>query len=332
VSIIILNVIYQKLAVKLVDWENHRTQTEYANALITKTFLFQFINSYFTLFYIAFFKSKYPLCIFDECRQDTCVDGSCFDELSQQLFVIFGAKALALQIVEVILPLAKYLLKKWLNARRTKKAIAAGQAAMKKPSHAEAEAQKPAYSDTFDDYNELVIQFGFVILFVSAFPLAPFLAFASNCIEIRVDGFKILALSQRPSLGKAADIGTWYRILEILSVIGVVTNAFILGFTSDAFARANQLSITQRMWFVFISEHAVLLIKFIIAYIVPDTPGSVIADLAKAKWIKECKFAKFTAKQKTARQGPAAPVHAQPAAQHDQDAGLAQAEEFDDEW
>ena len=36
-----------------------------------------------------------------------------------------------------------------------------------------------------------VIQFGYVSLFVVAFPLAPLLAFLSMYIELRVDAFKV---------------------------------------------------------------------------------------------------------------------------------------------
>jgi hypothetical protein len=38
------------------QWENHRTDTDYENHLILKTFLFQFVNSYASFFYIAFVK------------------------------------------------------------------------------------------------------------------------------------------------------------------------------------------------------------------------------------------------------------------------------------
>lgn len=36
--------------------ENHRTDTEYEDNLIAKTFMFQFVNSYASLVYIAFIK------------------------------------------------------------------------------------------------------------------------------------------------------------------------------------------------------------------------------------------------------------------------------------
>lgn len=41
------------LAKKLTDWENHRTQTEWEDALIVKAFMFQFVNNYFTLLYVS---------------------------------------------------------------------------------------------------------------------------------------------------------------------------------------------------------------------------------------------------------------------------------------
>jgi hypothetical protein len=39
--------------------------------------------------------------------------------------------------------------------------------------------------DLLDEYLEMVIQYGFVTLFVAAFPLAPFFALFNNIIEIR---------------------------------------------------------------------------------------------------------------------------------------------------
>ena len=54
----ILNVIYRKVAKRLTEWENHRTQSEFEHSLIVKNFIFQFVNSYISLFYIAFVKGN----------------------------------------------------------------------------------------------------------------------------------------------------------------------------------------------------------------------------------------------------------------------------------
>lgn len=43
-------------AAKLTNWENHRTRSEVVDATIRKNFLFQFVNNYFVLFYIAYIR------------------------------------------------------------------------------------------------------------------------------------------------------------------------------------------------------------------------------------------------------------------------------------
>ena len=54
--ITIFGALYRGTAIKLNDWENHRTQIEYDDNLILKDFSFQFINNYFILFYIAYMR------------------------------------------------------------------------------------------------------------------------------------------------------------------------------------------------------------------------------------------------------------------------------------
>lgn len=49
---------YTFLALKLTDWECPRTQTEFDNSYTFKVYLFQFINYYSSIFYIAFIKGK----------------------------------------------------------------------------------------------------------------------------------------------------------------------------------------------------------------------------------------------------------------------------------
>jgi anoctamin-1 len=50
----------------------------------------------------------------------------------------------------------------------------------------------------FYEYLELVIQFGFVTIFVCAFPLAPLFALINNFFEIRLDAKKFITSFKRP--------------------------------------------------------------------------------------------------------------------------------------
>ncbi len=81
VQIQLLNYFYSELAVWLTLRENHRTDTQYEDALITKLFAFQFINSYASFFYIAFIK---------KLAGDPCQYNSCMAELSMSLAIVFG--------------------------------------------------------------------------------------------------------------------------------------------------------------------------------------------------------------------------------------------------
>ena len=47
------------MAVWLTEKELHRTQTDFDNALTLKIYLFQFVNYYASIFYIAFFKGLF---------------------------------------------------------------------------------------------------------------------------------------------------------------------------------------------------------------------------------------------------------------------------------
>jgi len=45
--------------------------------------------------------------------------------------------------------------------------------------------------DPFDDYLEMVIEFGYVSLFASAFPLAAAISVAANVVEVRSDAWRL---------------------------------------------------------------------------------------------------------------------------------------------
>lgn len=49
---------YHQLAIWLTNIENPRTQSEYEDSFTFKIFLFEFVNFYSSLIYIAFFKVK----------------------------------------------------------------------------------------------------------------------------------------------------------------------------------------------------------------------------------------------------------------------------------
>lgn len=80
VQIQVLNYLYSSLADYLTRRENHRTDTAHEDSLIAKLFAFNFVNSYASLFYVAFIKAY----VGTSCLQ------SCMNELSTNLSIIFS--------------------------------------------------------------------------------------------------------------------------------------------------------------------------------------------------------------------------------------------------
>lgn len=71
------------------------------------------------------------------------------------------------------------------------------------------------------------MQYGFVTLFVAAFPLAPLFALLNNIAEIRLDAYKMVTQARRPLAENAKDIGAWYGILKVVTYMAVVSNVSI---------------------------------------------------------------------------------------------------------
>ena len=69
-----------------------------------------------------------------------------------------------------------------------------------------------------------VLQFGFITLFVAAFPLAPLFALLNNWVEIRLDAQKFVCHTRRVIPERTEDIGMWFKILQYLAHIAVITN------------------------------------------------------------------------------------------------------------
>lgn len=75
-----------------------------------------------------------------------------------------------------------------------------------------------------------VLQFGFITIFVAAFPLAPLFALLNNWVEIRLDAQKFVCETRRIVAERAENIGIWFKILNMLAHLAVISNVCIMIF------------------------------------------------------------------------------------------------------
>ncbi|KAM5228660.1 anoctamin-7 [Ctenodactylus gundi] len=239
IFILILSKIYVSLAHVLTKWEMHRTQTKFEDAFTLKVFIFQFVNFYSSPVYIAFFKGRfvgYPgnyHTLFG-VRTEECAAGGCLIELAQELLVIMVGKQAINNVQEILVPKLRGWWHRLRHGWRRKKAAAVGPG--KAPWEADYELQP--CEGLFHEYLEMVLQFGFVTIFVAACPLAPLFALLNNWVEIRLDARKFVCTYRRPVAERAQDIGIWFHVLAAITHLAVTSNAFLLAFSSDFLPRA----------------------------------------------------------------------------------------------
>ena len=80
----------------------------------------------------------------------------------------------------------------------------------------------------FDEYNEVVLQYGYLALFAPAFSLAPLLALIDSICMIRIDAAKFCSVIRRPAWRECEDIGSWFTVLSVLGFTAVMVTLVVL--------------------------------------------------------------------------------------------------------
>jgi anoctamin-7 len=111
--------VYKGIAMRLTVWENHRTDTDFMDSLILKNMSFEFVNNFFTLFYIAFF---IEVAIIKDMRTG-CEGASCMEVLQKQLMIVFTVKTLVKKAVEMLKPYLRAKLKRAKSTRSAQKSV-----------------------------------------------------------------------------------------------------------------------------------------------------------------------------------------------------------------
>ncbi|KAH8032043.1 hypothetical protein HPB51_022791 [Rhipicephalus microplus] len=239
VVIMLMNKVYKRLATHLTEIERPRTQHDYEDSFTVKMFLFTILNTYSSLIYIAFFKGRlashpgYHGTILGYSL-DKCEDG-CLYEVTVQLAIVMVGKQIINNINEFAQLRISNRWRSWQRDHvRRKGGLRAGPLTRWEEDYVLAEWRMLSL---FDEYLEMAIQFGFVTLFVAAFPLAPLFALLNNFVEIRLDAYKYTCQLRRPLAQRVPNIGVWQVIFEGISILAVICNAFQIAYTSDFIPR-----------------------------------------------------------------------------------------------
>uniref|UniRef100_A0A671M8T9 Anoctamin n=1 Tax=Sinocyclocheilus anshuiensis TaxID=1608454 RepID=A0A671M8T9_9TELE len=240
VVILILDEVYGAVARWLTVLEVPKTDKSFEERLIFKTFILKFVNAFTPIIYIAFFRGRLGgrpgsyLYVFESYRMEECAHGGCLMELCIQLSItMLGKQLIQNNLFEIGVP----KLKKLIRYIKSKRGSFQEEEYEKKLQRYETDHFLEPFAGLTPEYMEMIIQFGFVTLFVASFPLAPLFALLNNIIEIRLDAKKFVAELRRPDAARGKDIGIWYNILRGVAKVAVIVNAFVISFTSDFIPR-----------------------------------------------------------------------------------------------
>ncbi|KAI3766484.1 hypothetical protein L2E82_16547 [Cichorium intybus] len=258
-----------KVSVKLIKDEKNKNSEYRANSLVYKVFGLYFMQSYIGILYHAVLHRN-------------------FMTLRQVIIQRLIISEVLENLMENSLPYVKYSYRKYRairHKRKREKGYAAGKHYFN--SRVEKEYFKPIYAASigdeledglFDDFLELALQFGMIMMFACAFPPAFAFAALNNITEIRADALKILVMFRRPVPRVDATIGAWLNIFQFLIVVSICTNCALLVCLYD---REGKWNISPGLAAILIMEHVLLLIKFGFSRIVPEEPDWVKANRMK---------------------------------------------------
>ena len=262
ITVFIFDQIFEKLAGYLNIVENHRTDYSYQTCLIIKTSLFEliFVNSFASLFYLAFYRPRVFPNIYLQYGSKR------EEDVQLQLLILFLIQILLERFFEIAISGCKK------NYRKSKtcvdiaqKAIAvnkaasagregggaggAGGAANKTTAQSksaqfnsfinglsphEQAILKDTYESTLCDISEMVIQCGYINLLVLCFPLTPLLALINNIIEMKIDGLMLPYDTKRLIPIKSYGIGVSIKCLGLIAIISVFTNVPLVTFRTES--------------------------------------------------------------------------------------------------
>jgi len=238
ITMITIGVFYESAAKYATVRENHKTKEAHINSVNIKKFTFNFLFYFGHLFYVAFQrrdidglkKELIVLALVDEARR-------IFSESALPTFMKYGlhfdkkfGSAIEEELNELTLPEYTY----------------------------------------FEDYLELVIQFGYVSMFAVAFPLGAFITYVFLFFERRSDAYKIEKLCRRPLSLNTSDIGIWDEVMKLISFTSVFTNLFLFSFHKTADGVVSQ-GCESSSYFIGI-EHLLIIAIFILHAIISTKP------------------------------------------------------------
>ncbi|RHZ67771.1 hypothetical protein Glove_299g21 [Diversispora epigaea] len=273
-----LNIFYNKIAKHLNEYENYETESSYEFNLSQKIFIANFLIGYLSIFFIGWIYIPFNKEISIFLQNFFEIFGLSFtmktvgpERLITELkYFVLTAQILSF-FTELVLP---YLVRFGIFEIKKIQKIIDGKNEGEDDflKAVKNEVELPVY-DIYEDYVEMITQFGYVSLFSVIWPLTPIFALINNWVELRSDAIKLCEHTRRPIPSRANSIGPWLENLSLLTWLSSITNSSIIylyhpntkGFTSLS-------GVIFTIVLIWLSEHILSVIRYIVHQMLQAIP------------------------------------------------------------
>ena len=260
---------YRRLANRLTEWENHRTQQDFLKHRIFKILLFEVLNNFLSPFYIAF------------VLQDLDMLGQ---QVNTMLVMSLGLK----KLVMTFLPYLKTLMvrPRLVHLPKPDQQLLV---AMDQLKITNLDAGHPmvrqvlkdykgdSYIGVDEDYLALFTKFGFTVFFIVNTPLSTAAFLLGNVIEWRVISYQLTKLCQRTPVSRIGNIGAWEFAFRSMIYLAVLTNVglvYIIGLNRG-------MKSEDLVWLCIATSHLLLTIRAFLTQVIPPIPAAITQAMAQ---------------------------------------------------
>ena len=240
------------------ELENHKTIDNYQNSIIIKKFIFDSVNSFLNLFYLAFFlqnlneaslsiKTSLYTAEFNRIKDETIMPN-----LQKLFFTITQVRN-----VEKVKNIFKINENNLILGKPIEKNEILNQ-------------ENLCGYDTYGDYSTLIHEFCYLTLFASCVPEIAIILFIANFFELKNDLMKLCSVIKRPEYYKKKGIGAWKYIMEFIAIISVYTNCLFIYLYNNLTVK-NNFDLLQFT----IMEHFILFVIVLLRVLLPSTSNWV---------------------------------------------------------
>ena len=89
------------------------------------------------------------------------------------------------------------------------------------------------FKEHFDNFNEIVINHGYWMLFGAIFPIGSLATLVLNTVELRLDAYSMWTDFRRPDPRSEDEVVVWKELLNLVSFIAIISNSILVIYTAD---------------------------------------------------------------------------------------------------